>query len=154
MTTATTNQIKKVEYLHDALRQEGKIAATIQQAILDEIKGDNSGQLFVDFAAFYEPKSEQFDQDDTYKLAIQTFNNDMSKLRMRIGRACEALDMPKHTVKKVEGSWQWVKATKQAAKPKDRFYQEVAKFIASKPTDADKETVIRLMHTLMDNAKG
>jgi carboxylesterase type B len=141
--------ITKVEMLNDALNAEGVIAANMQNQIIEEIKADKTGRLFVDFAAFYEPNKARYDDDDeAYKLYVSTFNHKMSKLRVRIGRACEILDMPKHTVKKVDGSWSFVPAKKKAVKEKDAFYQEVAKF-AKVASDEDKATAIRLFHTLM-----
>ena len=77
-------------------------------------------------------------------------NGQLSVLRVQIARACETLDLPKYTVKKVDGKWAFVAAGK-AANRTDPFKSAVAKFISQGPTDEDKAMVMRLMTSIMAN---
>lgn len=87
---------------------------------------------------------------DTLKSGPE-LNSKLDIMRMQIKRACQTHELPPVGIKwdKDASSYVFAATKPKQPTPKDAFKQKVAQFIASGPSDDEKDMVVQLMDSIM-----
>ena len=105
--------------IYSAILDTSAAASRAKDAILQAMRINDSASL-CEAARLIDERGE--------KLGKEWKNNRLSVLRVQLGRVCKELELPKLTVKKVEGNYIVTAAAEKEAKPVD-YLAELQKLI-------------------------